>query len=217
MALSLVTAPFGTSQSSSFGSMNWMASAELSTRPQLPAATSQRQRALKSSTDGQLANWVKGLFELCSNRSRNERQQNADNTVPILGERDFLTFLEELPTRQTLSNRLLQLIRNQSAYIAGWDGYDAIAPSAATVNDAEHFAINTLPRAGFQLPIVTSAPDGEVNFSWKNQKGIIDLGFYGDGSYSYYAKLANGKEVISDDSSLHTPLPDEVLEIIRGN
>lgn len=118
---------------------------------------------------------------------------------------------------QSLKSTLLAQIRGLLNLTPGWDGYDAKTPEAAAINDAEQFSSSILPNGDFALPVVTAASDGEVNFSWKNALGLIDLGFYGDGTYSYYIRFANGEELISDESPLGESLPDNVIEIIRGN
>ncbi|MNJ33324.1 hypothetical protein D3C77_280080 [compost metagenome] len=117
----------------------------------------------------------------------------------------------------TLKNNLLARIRGLLDLEPGWDGYAAKVPASSAIDEAEQFSSNVLPAEEFQLPTVTAAADGEVNFSWKNALGYIDLGFYGDGSYSYYAKSTEGLEFLSDESSLTEHLPDQVLKIIRGN
>lgn len=111
---------------------------------------------------------------------------------------------------------MLAKIRGLLDLEPAWDGYAAKVPSVAAIDEAEQFSSTVLPAGEFQLPTVTAAADGEVNFSWKNALGYIDLGFYGDGSYSYYAKTAVGQEFMSDESSLTEHLPEQILKIIRG-
>ncbi|MEB3438218.1 hypothetical protein [Pseudomonas sp. A2] len=117
----------------------------------------------------------------------------------------------------TVKNSLLSKIRGLLDLEPGWDGYAAKVPAGSAIDEAEQFASSVLPTGDFQLPAVTAAADGEVNFSWRNLQGYIDLGFYGDGSYSFYAKTAAGEEFMSDESSVTEQLPEQVLKIIRGN
>ncbi|MNF91786.1 hypothetical protein D3C84_744010 [compost metagenome] len=119
--------------------------------------------------------------------------------------------------RQSLKNNLLEKIRGLLTLSAGWDGYTAKVPVSGAIDDAEQFTSNLLPSDGFTLPTVTAASDGEVNFSWKNSLGYIDLGFYGDQTYSYYVRLQNGEELLSDESPLSESLPTKVIDIIRGS
>ena len=70
-------------------------------------------------------------------------------------------------------------------------------PTNQAYKDAILF-LKVLP-TGSLLPSIGFADDGEVNFSWK-QNGIhIDLGFYGDGTYSYFAKDSEGNKYYGDD------------------
>ncbi|QGG77746.1 hypothetical protein [Pseudomonas syringae] len=110
--------------------------------------------------------------------------------------------------------RIMIKIRQMAAYEANWDGYDSEPPSQAAVNDAERFAVSNLAHSVY-LPRISAASDGEINFSWKNERGLIDLGFFGDGSYSYYAKAVSGKEYFSDSAPLTALLPAELLEIVE--
>ena len=60
-------------------------------------------------------------------------------------------------------------------------------PSGRAFEDARTF-IHALPVSSIPLPHLSFADDGEINFLW-NQDGIhIDLGFYGTGTYSYFAR-----------------------------
>ena len=43
---------------------------------------------------------------------------------------------------------------------------------------------------------------------------LLDLGFYGDGLYSYYG-VYKGEEFIEDGTSINTALPPKLIEAIR--
>lgn len=105
-------------------------------------------------------------------------------------------------------------IRKISAYADDWDGYGSSAPSETAADDAERFAVFNLAIRSLAHPSISASSDGEINFAWQNPKGIIDLGFFGDGNYSYYAKSADGKEFFVDEASILEPLPPELLEIV---
>ena len=88
-----------------------------------------------------------------------------------------------------------------------WNRPDTVAPSVATINDAVQFAKNQ-DLASIHLPSIGAADDGEINFWWDVDGLYIDLGFFGDGSYSFYARLPNGKEITVDQA----PVPNLSLQ-----
>lgn len=114
-------------------------------------------------------------------------------------------------------NALMRVMAKVRAYAFledGWDGRGGVRIEASTRNDAELFAAFHAADIERVMPKVSPAGDGEINFSWKTDRGVIDLGFYGDGSYSYYAVAADGREFFSDEETLSQALPEEVAKII---
>lgn len=104
-------------------------------------------------------------------------------------------------------------IRELGMYEDGWDGGHAKAPHSTTVRDAELFArllfsVETSP------PHVSLATDGEINFLWRLPSIRLDLGFYGDGTYSYYGCSSTGEEFLADEMSIHTLLPQRLLHLL---
>ena len=84
-----------------------------------------------------------------------------------------------------------------------WPG--AKWPTEEAFRDAKEF-IDKLSSELAIKPHISLADDGEVNFFWKNDEGIyVDLGFYGTGTYSYFAKDGKGYE---DD--------DEKIPVLNG-
>ncbi|MGH8557820.1 MAG: hypothetical protein ACRESZ_10245 [Methylococcales bacterium] len=108
-------------------------------------------------------------------------------------------------------------IRALATYSQGWDGADGRPPTEATVDDAETFAWLLLRDERIATPIVSLSADGEIAFLWALPTFRLDLGFYGDGTYSYYGRSSNGKEFISDEESIEAPLPEEILQLILRN
>ncbi|WP_259757445.1 hypothetical protein [Pseudomonas sp. GCEP-101] len=105
-------------------------------------------------------------------------------------------------------------VRQFSGLEENWDGYGGVRIGQDSRNDAELFSAYHAAEIEKCLPKISCAGDGEINFSWKTAFGVIDLGLYGDGKYSYYAKSTDGRVYISDEEDLATPLPDEVIRII---
>lgn len=106
----------------------------------------------------------------------------------------------------------IQALRN---YSDGWNGPDSVGPSDQTIKDAEQFA-NSIDFDSIHMPNVSLANDGEISFFWDIKGLYLDLGFLGDGSYSFYAKPPKGKEVIVDNAPLSRPLPQNILNHLRN-
>lgn len=107
-------------------------------------------------------------------------------------------------------------IREFSNYVDGWDGDEGIAPSEKAIKQAEAFA-RLLPFDEIYAPHISLASDGEINFLWNLQDFRFDLGFYGDGRYSYYGRTVSGEEFMADEQSVDTALPDRIIELIEKN
>ena len=107
----------------------------------------------------------------------------------------------------------IQRIKN---YTVGWcgDNYYSVPASENTINDALLF-INNLSNNMNCKPIISLATDGEICFVWKTKDYVLDLGFYGDGTYSYYGKeYYKKKELCCDSVLINSDLPFELLKLI---
>lgn len=80
--------------------------------------------------------------------------------------------------------------------------------------DAEKFS-RLLSFDQVHAPHISLASDGEINFLWMLQDFRLDLGFYGDGTYSYYGRTTNGEEFMADDQPFDKALPDKIIQLIR--
>jgi len=105
-------------------------------------------------------------------------------------------------------------IRALSDYTAGWDGHGAAEPTPQALFDAESF-VRRLPLDRIHSPHVSLAADGEVNFLWILPAVRLDLGFYGDGFYSFYALTAKGREFTADETPVSQSLPGELLALLE--
>ena len=95
---------------------------------------------------------------------------------------------------------------------------DSTWPTEQTFKDAHVFLLNLNP-IEIIPPSIGIADDGEINFYWKFDEILIDLGFYGNGTYSYFAQDSEGMNYHGDDLDVNTfKLPDTVLNLIKqGN
>ena len=76
-----------------------------------------------------------------------------------------------------------------------WNGYEGEPPSFDSVIDAINFL--TMRPDDIPLPYPQIAPDGEVGLYWRVDEVYAEVGFYGDGDCSYYARYtpAGGESV----------------------
>ena len=94
-----------------------------------------------------------------------------------------------------------------------WPGADW--PTEEAFQDAGKFT-ELLPKPLNSDPHISLANDGEVNFAWFRDGTWIDLGFYGTGTYSFYARDKSGDEWFGDDISVTSPLPKELRALLAG-
>ena len=92
-----------------------------------------------------------------------------------------------------------------------WPG--AALPAEQAFRDAVSFT-ERLPVSLVATPHISLADDGEVNFSWSTNGMRIDLGFYGTGAFSYYARDKDGNELFGDDVSVTSFLPSQLVELM---
>ena len=84
------------------------------------------------------------------------------------------------------------------------------------VNDAQRFLTTHEGMFYVNAPHISWAEDNELNFWWTIKKigFYMDLGFYGDGTYSYYARK-RCKEWRSDATVCGEMLPQEIIDILQ--
>ena len=88
-------------------------------------------------------------------------------------------------------------------------------PTDQAFNDAYTF-IEYLPLSPIPAPEVSLADDGEINFLWKNESIYIDLGFYGTGTYSYFARGKDGQSILGENVSALRGLPDKLKALLSA-
>ena len=117
------------------------------------------------------------------------------------------------PTWCGVRERVLQVVdglRNQAS-LAPW-----ARPEPRAFDDAVQF-VRAWADEPVHMPDIGVAEDGELNFLWKagaQGQVHVDLGFYGDGTYSYYAAYGQGREYERDDVSPSEGLTEELLTIL---
>ena len=92
---------------------------------------------------------------------------------------------------------------------------DAQWPADEAFIDAAEF-VRRLPEPLNAVPHISLADDGEVNFAWHHGNMRIDLGFYGTGTFSYYAKSPTGQELFGDHVPARLPIPTDLRSLVAG-
>lgn len=110
--------------------------------------------------------------------------------------------------RKSIESQLKELRHRETA-----PGADPPKPAAFT--DAEAFA-GQLPSPLSEMPHISLADDGELNFAWNGGPIYIDLGFYGTGTYSYFARDTCGQKHHGDEAPASGPIPAELMQILSG-
>src|ERR1700741_745971 len=118
------------------------------------------------------------------------------STFTVAGNQILFSYVspaEELPTK-ALYDRLDELkTRYSQQYLP-----NSIAPKETAFRDARDFILK-LPLTRIAKPTINIASDGEVNFEWKGNDFKIDLGFYGNQKFSYYAVKSGSAPLLGDD------------------
>lgn len=121
----------------------------------------------------------------------------------------------EIQTRDYAKELLNRVRYLRDTYVSPFEP-GAILPNPQAFNDAEIF-IRKLPLNRTEMPTINVAADGEVNFCWLNSGGArIDLGFFGNGTYSYYGCGA-GKEVMGDKIEAAAQVPDDLIKVAASS
>ena len=124
---------------------------------------------------------------------------------------DMPNFIWPLGHQQKLLQRLATLESRPES--ERWPS--AELPSARALVDARDF-IRALSKCSILLPHLSFADDGEINFLWNQDGSHIDLGFYGTGTYSYFARGKNDEGFYEDDIPVSDGLTDALMALLGG-
>jgi hypothetical protein len=110
------------------------------------------------------------------------------------------------PTKE-LFDRLSELKRKYS--LASLP--NSTLPSDSAFQNARDFVL-TLPLTQIVKPAIHVASDGEVNFQWSGPDFQIDLGFYGDGKFSFYGAKEGCEPIVGDEVSVKDGIPRGLVD-----
>lgn len=115
------------------------------------------------------------------------------------------------PTTELL-DRLAEL---KKRYATSWLPHSK-QPRDDAFQNAKEF-VSTLPLNRIVKPTIHVASDGEVNFQWAGPDFHIDLGFYGNGRFSFYGEKTGRKPLVGDEVPVGNGIPKELEDIAAGD
>lgn len=118
----------------------------------------------------------------------------------------------ELPISSESAKELLDRLRDLKTKYSSPYFPDSIPPSDKAFEDAMAFILS-LPLNTIIQPAIHIASDGEVNFEWSHGDAKIDLGFYGDGTFSFYGAKEGEGRIFGDAVPVKNGVPTELLKI----
>jgi hypothetical protein len=114
------------------------------------------------------------------------------------------------PTKE-LFDRLTEL---KTKYSTAWLP-NSRPPNDGAFQNARDFVL-TLPLNRILKPAIHIASDGEVNFQWSGPDFRIDLGFYGDGKFSFYAAKEGCEPIIGEEVPVKEGIPKGLVDFASG-
>lgn len=84
-------------------------------------------------------------------------------------------------------------------------------PCERAFQDARTFILK-LPLSQIMKPTIHVASDGEVNFQWSGSDFQIDLGFYGNEKFSFYAAKEGRDPIFGDDVPVKGGIPEALVD-----
>ena len=112
---------------------------------------------------------------------------------------------------------LREEIRSYADFSDDWDGDGATAPCQQAVEDALAF-LESRP-LGVPLPLPEVATIGDVGIYWDRGGVFVEVQFGGDGAFSYYAELKQGRTIVEEYGRDRLPLegawPEDIVRLLR--
>ena len=124
------------------------------------------------------------------------------------------TKLEDLkPIEHNQNDKIVNRILEIGNYKPDWDNSGGKPAQPEAIDDAISFA-RGLPK-DIHYPLVYLDSDGEVGFLWTLKNFKLDLGFCGDGTFSYFGKDSMNNEVSHNCEYVYKGLPGEAVKFLR--
>lgn len=102
-------------------------------------------------------------------------------------------------------------IRSYITFEKNWDGDGGIPCTKEAAEECLTF-IHKLK----VIPSYTGlSGDGEIGLFFRGTSRFIDIGFRGDGNYSFYSRCYNNIEYFGDNLPINEPIPDDVMKALQ--
>ena len=113
--------------------------------------------------------------------------------------------------RSLLIRQVLQLER----FGSGWAAPGSLGPSKSALEGALAF-VDYLSQVELrEPPRINLSSDGEINFFWSSDIGVLDFGVNRRGKGSYFARLSDGREFLGDLPRIsHNVLDPDILRVL---
>ena len=131
------------------------------------------------------------------------------------GQIDTVTVMITMSAPRDYATELLDRVRYlKDVYVTPYEP-GGVVPSAQAFADAESFILK-LPLNRTGMPKIDVASDGEVNFCWFSDNSRVDLGFFGNGTYSYFGQ-APGSEVAGENVAATSEVSPDLVKIAASS
>jgi len=111
----------------------------------------------------------------------------------------------------TKKEKIAGAIISYRSLMNDWDGYGGNPPSNQAIVDSLLW-LSLLPtKSPLPKPMLSGA--GEVGLYWDTDGFYCDIGFFGDGTFSYYAEAPDGA-TLSDEAVEVTNTPASLLALL---
>ena len=129
----------------------------------------------------------------------------ASSSLAYTNEYDTSFHAPSMPSDATVFEKLLERVDYLNRKQHGWKGEESVPPSIATVSDARAF-IRKLANEGItKAPSIGLDSDGDFVFFWREELLVLNLSIYGDGTYSFFAKVGDKSKTV-DEATMSDPL-----------
>ena len=125
----------------------------------------------------------------------------------------------KVPGREEKLTQLVDKLRSYASLPDDWDCEGSQTPHQKSIDDALTFLAN-MPE-DLPIPFPEAGPEGDIGMYWDNRKThtFAHVLFDGDGCFAYIATIKRPNterdSVGNDGLSIHDPLPNELVRVIR--
>jgi hypothetical protein len=136
-------------------------------------------------------------------------------SLVVLDQTRYLVYFDAAANYEISSSPKVDLLGRlaelKTKYSTAWLP-NSTRPNDSAFQNARDFVL-TLPLNRIVKPAIHVASDGEVNFQWSGPDFHIDLGFYGNGKFSFYGSKDGSQPILGDDASVKEGIPKGLVDL----